>query len=153
MFSYETIRQKLKKRGLVRKNTKMIPMLSDVHKAVRVSGQSRTEILTGRVVSSDEMSIWLAGGRLCLWCKKDEIGVKLSKKHSPKLHVWGAFSATGTFPLKIFRDNLTGIMCSNILNECLVITSEYVVPRWVSHSLEKFKDPNTHQRSPRKSRK
>ena len=108
-------------------------MLSDRHKAARVSWAKQNRNTDwGGVVFSDEMSIWLSGGRLCLWCKKDEIAVKLSSKHSPKLHVWGAFSARGTFPLKIFRGNLTGMMYSNILNECLVTQANMLYPDgWV----------------------
>ena len=37
----------------------------------------------------------------------DSKPVKPSTKNSPKLYVWGAFSARETFSIKIFRENLT----------------------------------------------
>ena len=63
-----------------------------------------------------------------------DCGVKGVRKRSnqeissPKLHVWGAFSARGTFPLKVFRENLTGEVYTNILNECLVTQAETLYP-------------------------
>ena len=118
---------------MVRKYTKKVPMLTDVHKVARVSwGKQKKSTHWEKVIFSDEMSVWLSGGRLYLWCKKDEIAVKPSWKHSPKLHVWGAFSARVALPLKIFKENLTGTLYSNILNECLIAQANFFYPDgWV----------------------
>ncbi|KAI6658663.1 hypothetical protein LOD99_11008 [Oopsacas minuta] len=74
------------------------------------------------------MSIWLAGGRIRLWCKGDQLAVKQSNKHSPKSHVWGAISAYGTFVLKVFRQNLTEELYTNILNDCLITHVQVLYP-------------------------
>ena len=70
---------------------------------------------------------WAKDNKATDWEKvvfSDENPVKPTSKHTPKLHVWGAFSARGTFPLKIFRDNLTGLGYIRILNECLIAQSQ-----------------------------
>ena len=56
----------------------------------------------------------------------DEHPVKRTSKHTLKIRVWGAFSAQGTFPLKTFRKNLTGLGYIRILNECLKKSRNYV---------------------------
>ena len=101
--SHETVRKELLRRGYRHKVVRNIPMLTDRHKQHRVSwARSNKQTDWERVVFSDEMSIWLAGGKIRLWCKGSQEAVKPRNKHSPKLHVWGAFSARGTFPLKVF---------------------------------------------------
>ena len=46
--------------------------------------------------------------------------------------MFGAFSARGTFPLKIFRENLTGLGYINILNEYLIAQSQDLYPdSWI----------------------
>ena len=127
--SHETVRKELLRRGYRHKVVRNIPMLTDRHKQHRVSwARSNKQTDWERVVFSDEMSIWLAGGKIRLWCKGSQEAVKPRNKHSPKLHVWGAFSARGTFPLKVFRENLTGEVYTNILNECLVTQAETLYP-------------------------
>ena len=81
-----------------------------------------------KVVFSDEMSIWLSQGKICLWSRSDEHPVTPTSKHTTKLQVWGAFSSRGTFPLKIFRENLTGLCYIRILNECLIAQSQVLYP-------------------------
>ena len=108
-------------------------MLTDRHKQQRVLWvKNNRQTDWERVVFSEEMSILLAGGRIRLWCKGDQQAVKESNKHSPKLHVWGTISARGTFPLKVFRENLTGELYTNILNECLITQAQILYPDgWV----------------------
>ena len=119
----------MKRRGFTRKVAQKIPMLRQSHKAYRVQwAKENKKTDWEKVVFSDEMSIWLAGGRICLWCKGDSKAVKPSTKHSPKLHVWGAFSARGTFPIKIFTENLTGQLYCDILHECLVEQASVLHP-------------------------
>ena len=67
-------------------------------------------------------------GRFACGAKETNIPVKSTSKHTPKLHVWGAFSARGTFPLKIFRENLTGLGYIHILNECLIAQGQVLYP-------------------------
>ena len=112
-----------------RKVAKPIPFLTQRHMDRRVSWAKENKA-TGweKVVFSDEMSIWLSRGKVCLWCKRDEHPVKPTTKHTPKLHVWGAFLARGTFPLKIFRENLTGLGYIHILNECLIAQGQVLYP-------------------------
>ena len=120
--SHEMVRKELRRRGYRHKVARNIPMLTDRHKQQRllwVKNNKRTD--WERVVFTDDMSIWLAGGKIRLWCKGDKQAFKPSNKHSPKLHVWDAFSARGTFPLKVFKENMTGELYTNILNECLLM--------------------------------
>ena len=121
------------KRGYRHKVVRIVPMLTDRHKEQRVLwARNNKETDWERVVFSDEMSIWLAGGKIQLWCKGSQEAVKPRNKHSPKLHVWGAFSARGTFPLKVFRENLFGEVYTNILKECLVTQAETLYPNgWI----------------------
>ena len=37
-----------------------------------------------KVVFSDEMSIWLSRGNICLWCKSDKHPVKPTSKYTQK---------------------------------------------------------------------
>ena len=74
-----------------------------------------------KVVISNEMFIWLAGGRVCVWCKGDSKPVKPSTKHSPKLHVWERFQHVGRFLSKDLRkispDDFTAAFYMNVLLE------------------------------------
>ena len=128
-YSRETVRQHLKRLGHTRKVAKPIPFLTQRHMDRRVSWAKENKA-TGweKVVYSDEMSIWLSRGKVCLWCKRDEHPVKPTSKHTPKLHVWGAFSARSTFPLKIFWENLTGLGYIHISNECLIAQGQVLYP-------------------------
>ena len=65
----------------------------------------------GKVIFSDEMSIWLSGGRLCLWCKNDEIVVNQAGSILQNF-MFRCISARATFPLKIYKENLAGILYS-----------------------------------------
>ena len=90
------------------------------------------------------MSIWLSQGKICLWCRSDENPVKPTSKHTPKLHVWGAFSARGTFPLKIFLENLTGLGYVRNLNKCLIVQSQVLYPDgWI------FQEDNDPKHTPK----
>ncbi|KAI6659717.1 hypothetical protein LOD99_10707 [Oopsacas minuta] len=85
----------MKRRGFTCKVARKIPMLTQTHKAYRVDWAKSNRCRDWeKVIFSDEMSIWLAGGRVCAWCKGDSKPVKLSTKHSPKLHVWGSVFST-----------------------------------------------------------
>ncbi|KAI6657844.1 hypothetical protein LOD99_586 [Oopsacas minuta] len=128
-LSHETVRKELQRRGYTHKVVRSIPILTDPHKQQRVLwAKNNKHTDWERVVFSDEMSIWLAGGRIRLWCKGDQLAVKQSNKHSPKLYDWGAISAHGTFPLQVFRQNLTGEFYRNILNECLITQAQVLYP-------------------------
>ena len=128
-YSRETVRQHLKRLGHTRKVAKPIPFLTQRHMDRRVSWAKENKLTDWeKVVFSDEMSIWLSRGKIFLWCKSDEHPIKPTSKHTPKIHVWGAFSARGTFPLKIFRENLTGLGYIRILNECLIAQSQVLYP-------------------------
>ena len=150
-LSHETVRKELLRRGYNRKLARRIPLLTEKHRQQRVSwakDNKRTD--WEKVVFSDEMSIWLSGNRVYLWCKGDEKAVKPTCKHTPKLHVWGAFSARGTFPLKVFRENLTGYVYTNILNECLPTQAAVLYPDgWV---LQEDNDPKHTSKIARKFR-
>ncbi|KAI6657090.1 hypothetical protein LOD99_15876 [Oopsacas minuta] len=132
-FSHEAVRIEMKRRGFTCKVARKIPMLTQTHKAYRVDWAKSNRCRDWeKVIFSDEMSIWLAGGRVCVWCKGDSKPVKPSTKHFPKLHVWGAFSARGTFHIKVFRENLTGRLYCDILHECLVEQASVLHPDgWV----------------------
>ena len=86
-FSHEAVRKEMKRRGFTQKVAQKIPMLKQSHKAYCVQwAKENKKTDWEKVVFSDEMSIWLAGGRICLWCKGDSKAVKPSTKHSTKLH-------------------------------------------------------------------
>ena len=70
-------------------------------------------------------------------------------QNTPKLHVWGAFSARGTFPLKVFKENLTGQLYIDILNGCLVTQPTFSTQ--IVGSSKKTAIPGTLQRLPRNS--
>ncbi|KAI6658765.1 hypothetical protein LOD99_15090 [Oopsacas minuta] len=108
-------------------------MLTQTHKAYRVDSAKSSRCRDWeKAIFSDEMSISLASGRVCVWCKGDSKPVKPSTKHSPKLHVWGAFSARGMFPIKVSRENLTGRLYCDILHECSVEQASVLYPDgWV----------------------
>ncbi|KAI6658823.1 hypothetical protein LOD99_15148 [Oopsacas minuta] len=112
-FSHEAVRIEMKRRGFTRKVARKIPMLTQTHKANRVDWAKSNRCRDWeKVIFSDEMSIWLAGGRVCAWCK--------------------AFSARGMFPIKVSRENLTGRLYCDILHECLVEQASVLYPDgWV----------------------
>lgn len=86
--SHETVRKELLRRGYRHKVARNIPMLTDRHRLQRLLwAKNNKETDWERVVFTDEMSIWLAGGKIRLWCKGAQQAVKPSNKHSPKLHV------------------------------------------------------------------
>ena len=112
-YSRETVRQHLKRLGHTQKVSKPIPFLTQRHMDRRVSWAKENKA-TGweKVVFSDEISIWLLRGKVCLWCESDEHPVKPTSKHTPKLHVW----------------NLTGLGYIHILNECLIAQGQVLYP-------------------------
>ncbi|KAI6647741.1 hypothetical protein LOD99_8582 [Oopsacas minuta] len=99
-FSHEAVRIEMKQRGFTRKVARKIPKLTQTHKAYRVDwAKFKMFRYWKKAIFSNEMSIWLAVGKVCVWCKGDSKPVKPSTKHSPKFPVWGTFSARGTFPI------------------------------------------------------
>ena len=50
-----------------------------------------------------------------MWTKAGKKRWQPVPKHSQKVHIWAAFSSMGTFPLCIFRQNLTGGLYCKIL--------------------------------------
>lgn len=91
----------MKRRGFTRRVAQKIQMLTQLHKVNRVNWAkaNRSRVWKG-VTFSDEMSIWLAGDKVCPWYKRGTKAVKPNVKHCLKLHVWEAFSARGKFPIK-----------------------------------------------------
>ena len=73
-----------------------------------------------KVIFCDEASFWLTSGRIKMWTKYGKTQWLPGPKHSPKVHIWAAFSSVGTFPLCIFTQNLTGLLYTKILDTDLL---------------------------------
>ena len=95
-----------------------------------------------RVVFSDEASFWLRNGKLRMWTKGKKTSIIPTVKHSPKLHIWAAFSSMGTFPLCVFTRNLDGQFFVEILKWHLLDQARaFHGDSWI---LNQDNDPNTH---------
>ena len=77
-----------------------------------------------RAVFADEASFWLNRGKVRMWTKSERKRTQKTAKHSPKLHIWTAFSSFGTFPLCIFRQNLDAQFFIKILEWHLLIQAD-----------------------------
>ena len=84
-----------------------IPMLSEKKRLFRIEWAHKNKMkLWCRAVFADEASFWLNRGKVRMWTKSGRKRTQKTTEHSPKLHIWAAFSSFGTFPLCIFRQNL-----------------------------------------------
>ena len=100
-------------------------MVSEKNRLVRVNGQRSTSTPSWyKTVFIDEMSIWLARGRIKLWTKSGQKRTAPTTKHTPKINVWAGFSSMGTFPLCIFTNNMNSEMFINILEGYLLTQAE-----------------------------
>ncbi|KAI6655306.1 hypothetical protein LOD99_2141 [Oopsacas minuta] len=77
-----------------------------------------------QTVFIDEMSIWLARGRIKMWTKSGQKRIVSTTKHSLKINVWAGFSSMGTFPLCIFTENMNSQMFVDILEGHLLTQAE-----------------------------
>ena len=88
-----------------------------------------------------------------MWTKAGKNRWQPVPKHSQKVHIWAAFSSMGTFPLCIFRQNLTGVLYCKILEWLLLSQAEvfhrnswFLVedndPKHTSKVVKKFMEEN-----------
>ena len=93
-----------------------VPMLSEKNRLLRLDWAKKNMYKHWyRAVFSDEASFWLRSGRLRMWTKSNKTCIVPTVKHSPKIHIWAAFSSMGTFPLCIFTRNMDGNFFVEIL--------------------------------------
>ena len=114
--SKSTVHRCLKGMGYSKPYLTKVPMLSEKNRLNRIEWAKRNKGRRWfRAVFSDEASFWLRSGRVRMWTKGSQKKVLLTVKHSPKIHIWAAFSAMGTFPLCIFTQNLDAKFFVHIL--------------------------------------
>ena len=98
-----------------------VPMLSEKNRMNRVEWAYRNiRNFWADAIFADEASIWINRGRVRMWTKKGSIRTSPTVKHTQKIHIWAAFSSAGTFPLCIFRENLTAVIFCDILHAHLL---------------------------------
>ena len=94
-----------------------VPMLSEKNRSNRVEWACRNiRNFWQDAIFADEASIWINRGRVRMWTKNGTSRTTPTVKHTQKIHIWAAFSSAGTFPLYIFRENLTAQIFCEILN-------------------------------------
>ena len=102
-----------------------IPLLSEKNRLFRIEWAQKNKFkLWCRAVFADEASFWLNRGKVRMWTKSGKKRSQKTTKHSPKLHIWAAFSSFGTFPLCIFRQNLDAQFFVKILGWHLLTQAE-----------------------------
>ena len=62
-----------------------------------------------------------------LWTKGKRPVMNI-RRHTPKLHIWGAISSRGMTPIKVFKNNFNSIHYCNVLNEVLLETANALYP-------------------------
>lgn len=111
-----TVRRSLKRLGYTKKKAVRKPMLTKTHISKRLKwcqeNQSRT---WGNVIFSDECTFQLYRNTVLYWTKGSQRVVKETKKHGPKVHVWGAIHGKRKFPLYLFTQNMDSILYQHIL--------------------------------------
>jgi len=96
------------------------PFLSQKSKNIRyVWGLTKMNYNWNNVVFSDETSIWL-NFNCKRWIHKNDDKYHHTVKHPMKLHVWGYISKKYGSGIFIFKENLNGVLYSNILNDHIV---------------------------------
>ena len=92
------------------------PMLSEKNRILRIEwGKKNEKVQWCHAVFADEASFWLRSGRIRMWIKGNQKAIQPTTKHSPKLHIWAAFSSMGTFPHCFFRRNMDANFFVNIM--------------------------------------
>ena len=107
--SKSTVHRCLTSMGYRKLMARRVPMLSEKSRLLRLDWAKKNKYKHWyRAVFSDEASFWLRSGRLRMWTKSNKTCIIPTVKHSPKIHIWAAFSSMGTFPLCIFTRNMDG---------------------------------------------
>lgn len=137
-LSASIVRRRLVAAGLKAHPYTSKPALTKKHKDDRLQFAKRSlRRQWSNVLFSDEAKIYL-GTRKKLGRRR--IGEKLYKrkfKHPGSLNIWGCFGRGGFGKIHIFRENLTGKLYREILDEHLLPSAARVVPAsWV------FQDDN-----------
>ena len=126
--SYEAIRRTAKKIGYSKKTSIRGPAITEANEIKRVAwAHKHMNIWWHKVIFSDECSIWLNGGKVKVWTKGERPVLNIPR-HRPKLHIWGAISARGAMPLKVFRHNFNSQHYCNVINEVLIETANVLYP-------------------------
>ena len=124
--SHETVWRAMKDLDYSKSYPDKKPMVSEKNRLVRVKWAKKHKYPKKswyKTVFIDEMSIWLARGRIKLWTKSGQKRTPTTK-HTPKINVWAGFSSMGTFPLCIFTNNMNSEMFINILEGYLLTQAE-----------------------------
>ena len=125
--SHETVRNELRDMTYSKPYPTLSPMLSEVHKINRVKWSKKYRYPVkewSKTIFIDEMSIWLAKGRLRMWTKRGKKRICPTTKHSAKIDVWAAFSSMGVFPLCVFRENMNSQLFISIMEGHLLRQAE-----------------------------
>ena len=125
--SHETVRRALKRLDYKKKYPANPPLVSERNRTYRVQWARKFKYpkkLWYQTIFADEMSIWLSRGKIKMWTKSDKTRIVRTTKHVPKINVWAAFSAMGTFPLCIFTENMNSEMFIRILEGHLLSQAE-----------------------------
>ena len=125
--SHETVRNALRDMTYSKPYPTLSPMLSEVHKINRVKWAKKYRYPVkewSKTIFIDEMSIWLAKGRLRMWTKRGKKCICPTTKHSAKINVWAAFSSIGVFPLCVFRENMNSQLFISIIEGHLLKQAE-----------------------------
>ena len=106
-ISKSTIHLTLRKLRYSKPFPSLTPLLSEKNRHFRIAwARKNINKFWCRAVFADEASFWLNRGRVRMWTKAGVKRFQKTTKHSPKLHIWAAFSSFGTFRLCVFRRNL-----------------------------------------------
>ena len=114
--SKSTVGRCLQKMEYRKSWTTPAPMLSEKNRILRIEwGKKNEKVQWCHAVFADEASFWLRSGKIRMWIKGNQKAIQPTTKHSPKLHIWAAFSSMGTFPLCFFRRNMDANFFVNIM--------------------------------------
>lgn len=116
-ISEDAVRTALAKHNYKYKKPLKIPFISDTHQMARLEWcKSHLNDNWDKTLFTDETSYWLDNSKVCRWMPVNEVNCNEVRKYPPKLHVWAGISIRGVIGPIMFRNNIDGILYTDILN-------------------------------------
>ena len=126
--SFSTVGRAMNDLKYNKRYTDKTPMLSEKNRIYRIKWAKKYRYpkkLWFQTIFLDEMSVWLSRGRIKIWTKSGKKKrLAPTTKHTPKIHVWAAFSSMGTLPLCISTQNMNSDLFIDILQTHLFAQAE-----------------------------
>lgn len=126
-----TVRDYMKRKGYVCSRPQRGPMIPDVNKVRRVdwcTQMQRQGMDWQTVVFADECQVQMHRNTLKLWRKRSSPQKAPVPAQSPRVSIWSAMSARGTFPLVFYEGTLDATGYCRVLDEGLLETAAILHP-------------------------